>query len=158
MYFGCFVEKSNYNAANLSKSIWKTTTKKTRLMKWKSTSKHKITSDERKMASVASKCSINVSFSGCGFLGMYHIGVLARLKEGQDSNQDPFVIKSALGASAGALGKFFMIFLWLATTFMKETILYNLSNWFLKQWPCWCGCNRHYNNHTFWQLFDGLNL
>lgn len=55
------------------------------------------------MTSVASKCSINISFSGCGFLGMYHIGVLARFKDGQDSNQDPFVIKSALGASAGAL-------------------------------------------------------
>jgi len=55
------------------------------------------------MASEALKCSINVSFSGCGFLGMYHIGVLARLREGQKSNEDPFVIKSALGASAGAL-------------------------------------------------------
>ena len=66
------------------------------------------------MASVASKCSINVSFSGCGFLGMYHLGVLTRLREGQDSNQDPFVIKSALGASAGALGKVFFktLFLW----------------------------------------------
>ena len=39
------------------------------------------------------------------FLGMYHIGVMARLREGQKSNEDPFVIKSALGASAGALGK-----------------------------------------------------
>ena len=36
---------------------------------------------------------------------MYHIGVMARLREGQKSNEDPFVIKSALGASAGALGK-----------------------------------------------------
>ena len=56
-------------------------------------------------AGIARKCAINVSFSGCGFLGMYHIGVLARLKEGQDSEQDPFAISSALGASAGALGK-----------------------------------------------------
>jgi len=55
------------------------------------------------MASVTSKVCINISFSGCGFLGMYHIGVLARLKEGQSSGRDPFVIKSALGASAGAL-------------------------------------------------------
>ena len=39
---------------------------------------------------------------------MYHIGVLARLREGQKSNEDPFVIKSALGASAGALGKIFI--------------------------------------------------
>lgn len=52
---------------------------------------------------MASKVGLNVSFSGCGFLGMYHIGVLARLREGQVSNQDPFVIQSALGASAGAL-------------------------------------------------------
>lgn len=52
---------------------------------------------------MASKVGLNISFSGCGFLGMYHIGVLARLREGQVSNQDPFVIQSALGASAGAL-------------------------------------------------------
>lgn len=52
-----------------------------------------------------SKACINISFSGCGFLGMYHIGVLARLKDGQANQQDPFTIKSALGASAGALGK-----------------------------------------------------
>ena len=57
-------------------------------------------------AGVARKCCINISFSGCGFLGMYHIGVLARLKEGQESNRDPFTVSSALGASAGALGNF----------------------------------------------------
>jgi len=54
-------------------------------------------------AGIARKCAINVSFSGCGFLGMYHIGVLARLREGQDSEKDSFAISSALGASAGAL-------------------------------------------------------
>ena len=57
-------------------------------------------------AGIARKCAINVSFSGCGFLGMYHIGVLARLREGQDSEKDSFAISSALGASAGALGNF----------------------------------------------------
>ena len=58
-----------------------------------------------KMASVAAKHSLNFSFSGCGFLGMYHLGAVARLKDGQIGNQDLFEIKSALGASAGALGK-----------------------------------------------------
>ena len=57
------------------------------------------------MTSVARKYAINISFSGCGFLGMYHIGVLARLKEGQESNSGQFTVSSALGASAGALGK-----------------------------------------------------
>ena len=58
-----------------------------------------------KMASVAAKHTLNFSFSGCGFLGMYHLGVVARIKDGQMGNQDCFEIKSALGASAGALGK-----------------------------------------------------
>ena len=57
------------------------------------------------MASVAAKHSLNFSFSGCGFLGMYHLGAVARLKDGQIGNQDSFEINSALGASAGALGK-----------------------------------------------------
>ena len=57
------------------------------------------------MAPVAAKVGLSFSFSGSGFLGMYHLGVVARLKEGQTTNQDPFYIKSALGASAGALGK-----------------------------------------------------
>ena len=75
---------------------------------------------------------VNVSFSGCGFLGIYHVGSYACWKEHQDRslewinkvtkemdcqqgpsiaedsrgiNQDPpcFVIDKALGASAGAL-------------------------------------------------------
>ena len=36
---------------------------------------------------------------------MYHLGAVARLKDGQIGNQDSFEINSALGASAGALGK-----------------------------------------------------
>ena len=51
------------------------------------------------------KYGLNFSFSGCGFLGMYHLGAVARLKEGQKLHKDDFVIKSALGASAGALGE-----------------------------------------------------
>ena len=50
------------------------------------------------------KYGLNFSFSGCGFLGMYYLGAVARLKEGQKLHKDDFVIKSALGASAGALG------------------------------------------------------
>ena len=75
---------------------------------------------------------VNVSFSGCGFLGIYHVGSYACWKEHQDRslqwinkvteemdcqqgpsiaeenrgiNQDPpcFLIDKALGASAGAL-------------------------------------------------------
>ena len=74
---------------------------------------------------------VNVSFSGCGFLGIYHVGSYACLKEHQErslayvqnkyeqltngakshsleeelSNQELpcFVIDKALGASAGAL-------------------------------------------------------
>ena len=55
-------------------------------------------------ATSAAKYGLNFSFSGCGFLGMYHLGAVARLKEGQKLIKDDFVIKSALGASAGALG------------------------------------------------------
>ena len=74
---------------------------------------------------------VNVSFSGCGFLGIYHVGSYACLKEHQErsleyiqnqneqekkeiTNSSPeseynnhelpcFVIDKALGASAGAL-------------------------------------------------------
>ena len=59
-------------------------------------------------AANAAKHGVNFSFSGCGFLGMYHLGVVARLKEGQRTNQDPFIINSALGASAGALGAYLL--------------------------------------------------
>jgi predicted acylesterase/phospholipase RssA len=58
---------------------------------------------------VAKKCQINVSFSGCGFLGMYHLGALTRFKECQMFKKTPFEINSALGASAGALGKTFKV-------------------------------------------------
>lgn len=44
---------------------------------------------------------ISISFSGCGFLGMYHVGSLVRWKEAKAS--DGIEIAGALGASAGAL-------------------------------------------------------
>lgn len=43
----------------------------------------------------------NISFAGCGFLGIYHIGVASCLQE-----QAPFLVENArhiYGASAGAL-------------------------------------------------------
>lgn len=43
----------------------------------------------------------NISFAGCGFLGIYHIGVASCLVE-----QAPFLVQNArhiYGASAGAL-------------------------------------------------------
>lgn len=43
----------------------------------------------------------NISFAGCGFLGIYHIGVASCLQE-----QCPFLVHNArhiYGASAGAL-------------------------------------------------------
>lgn len=42
---------------------------------------------------------VNVSFSGCGFLGIYHVGVASALRE---YAPDLFVNKVA-GASAGAI-------------------------------------------------------
>ncbi|MEQ2176720.1 Patatin-like phospholipase domain-containing protein 2 [Goodea atripinnis] len=43
----------------------------------------------------------NISFAGCGFLGIYHVGVASCLQE-----QAPFLVQNArhiYGASAGAL-------------------------------------------------------
>lgn len=43
----------------------------------------------------------NISFAGCGFLGIYHVGVASCLVE-----QAPFLVQNArhiYGASAGAL-------------------------------------------------------
>ena len=43
----------------------------------------------------------NISFAGCGFLGIYHVGVASCLQE-----QAPFLVENArhvYGASAGAL-------------------------------------------------------
>lgn len=72
------------------------------------------------------KYGLNFSFSGCGFLGMYHLGAVARLKEGQKLHKDDFVIKSALGASAGALGIeyiFNIIFTYLFIKLFIENII-----------------------------------
>ena len=60
---------------------------------------------------------VNISFSGCGFLGVYHVGSLAawqdhvnRSLEREDKNMprqpgepERFVVDNCLGASAGAL-------------------------------------------------------
>ena len=66
-------------------------------------------------AAAGSLPKVNVSFSGCGFLGVYHVGSLAawldhvnRSLEKVDTPMDPgepprFVVDNALGASAGAL-------------------------------------------------------
>ena len=101
------------------------------------------------MASVTSKVCINISFSGCGFLGMYHIGVLARLKEGQSSGRDPFVIKSALGASAGALGMSFW-YHFLGTFFLVPFPLYHFLCTIF--WECFSG--DHFLGST---ILTGLN-
>jgi len=67
-------------------------------------------------ATKASLPKVNVSFSGCGFLGVYHVGSLAAwldhvnrsVERGADAPMEPgepprFVVDNALGASAGAL-------------------------------------------------------
>ncbi len=43
--------------------------------------------------------NLNISFNGCGFLGIYHIGVAAALK----TYIPDFRIENVSGASAGAL-------------------------------------------------------
>lgn len=42
---------------------------------------------------------VNISFNGCGFLGIYHVGVAAALK----AYVPHMKIESVCGASAGAL-------------------------------------------------------
>ncbi len=42
---------------------------------------------------------VSVSFSGCGFLGLFHVGSLACWRD----NADRIVVEHALGASAGAI-------------------------------------------------------
>ena len=67
-------------------------------------------------ATVSALPKVNVSFSGCGFLGVYHVGSLAAwldhvnrsLERGPTAPMEPgepprFVVDNALGASAGAL-------------------------------------------------------
>lgn len=61
--------------------------------------------------------NVNISFSGCGFLGIYHIGVASCLK-----TYAPYLLENKIcGSSAGAisaccllcdipLGKFFKMF------------------------------------------------
>ena len=44
---------------------------------------------------------ISLSFSGCGFLGMYHVGVLCRIRELMAEGK--IHVAHASGASAGAL-------------------------------------------------------
>lgn len=42
---------------------------------------------------------INVSFAGCGFLGIYHVGVASAIKE----YAPDLIVNKVSGASAGAI-------------------------------------------------------
>ncbi len=75
---------------------------------------------------MSNKTKFNLSFAGCGFLGIYHVGVAACLKK----YAPHLVVHKASGASAGAiaaccllcdapLGKILLFFL----IFIKETNL-----------------------------------
>jgi predicted acylesterase/phospholipase RssA len=48
---------------------------------------------------MANKTKLNLSFAGCGFLGIYHVGVAACLKK----YAPHMVVNKASGASAGAI-------------------------------------------------------
>ena len=48
---------------------------------------------------MANKTKFNLSFAGCGFLGIYHVGVAACLKKYAPN----MVVNKASGASAGAI-------------------------------------------------------
>lgn len=48
---------------------------------------------------MANKTKFNLSFAGCGFLGIYHVGVAACLKK----YAPQLVVHKASGASAGAI-------------------------------------------------------
>ena len=67
---------------------------------------------------MTNKTKFNLSFAGCGFLGIYHVGVAACLKK----YAPHLVVNKASGASAGAiaaccllcdapLGKLLIVFL-----------------------------------------------
>ena len=48
---------------------------------------------------MANRAKFNLSFAGCGFLGIYHVGVAACLKK----YAPHMIVNKASGASAGAI-------------------------------------------------------
>ena len=54
---------------------------------------------ENKLLTMSRKKVLDLSFAGCGFLTMYHIGSLAAFRRASDS----VIINRCLGASGGAL-------------------------------------------------------
>ena len=51
------------------------------------------------MESVPTKPKVNISFSGCGFMSAYYVGVGSCLLE----HEDEFDVQTVAGASAGAI-------------------------------------------------------